>query len=164
MLGKLCHYLRLTGYDTLHADTLPSGRADEDTHLLHLAINSGRMLLTRDKELAQRGGERVISIQADDPLLQMKELLENGWIRAPFRVRMERCTLCNTLLRPATPTEIAETSYAPQNELSQSFSFCPHCHRLFWMGTHARNLQEDLDRMTQNSSATNSSKTGKIRK
>jgi hypothetical protein len=149
MLGKLCHYLRLTGHDTLHADTLPSGRLDEDTYLLQLATNSGRLLLTRDKELAQRGGERAIRILADDPLLQIKELLEGGWIHAPLRVRMKHCTICNTLLRPATHAEITSTPYAPQNELNQSFSFCPHCHRLFWMGTHARNLQKDLEGIKQ---------------
>lgn len=149
MLGKLCHYLRLTGHDTLHADTLPSGKADEDTRLLHLARISGRLLLTRDKELAQRGVDKALIIRADDPLFQIKELLESGWLKAPLRVRMNRCTLCNTLLRPATSTEIARTPYAPKNELNQSFSFCPHCHRLFWMGTHARNLQEDLDRTIQ---------------
>ena len=150
MLGKLCHYLRLTGHDTLHADVLPPGLPNEDTHLLRLATSSGRLLLTRDKELAQRGGNQALGILADDPLLQIKELLDSGWITAPLRVRMKRCTLCNTLLRPATPTEIAKTSYAPQNELNQSFSFCPQCHRLFWMGTHARNLQADLDFITQN--------------
>ena len=154
MLGKLCHYLRLTGHDTLHADTLPSGRSDEDTQLLQLATSSGRLLLTRDKELAQRGGERAVRIQTDDPLLQIKELLENGWMSAPLRVRMKRCTLCNTPLRPATPAEIATTPYAPQNELNQSFTFCPLCHRLFWIGTHARNLQKDLDLTTQNKSET----------
>ena len=150
MLGKLCHYLRLTGHDTLHADSLPAGRADEDTHLLRLATHSGRLLLTRDKELAERGGHRALGISADDPLLQIKELLESGWITAPLRVQMLRCTLCNTLLRPATPAEIARTPYAPRHEMNQSFSFCPECQRLFWMGTHARNLQTDLDFITQN--------------
>ena len=60
MLGKLCHYLRLTGHDTLHADVLPPGLPNEDTHLLRLATSSGRLLLTRDKELAQRGATRPL--------------------------------------------------------------------------------------------------------
>ncbi|MDD1677142.1 MAG: Mut7-C RNAse domain-containing protein, partial [Methanomicrobiales archaeon] len=60
MLGTLTRYLRFMGYDTLSANSLEGGNAAEDTVLLRIAENEGRILLTRDRELARRGGKQAI--------------------------------------------------------------------------------------------------------
>jgi|GEM_PF-4280056 len=56
MLGTLTQYLRFMGYDTRSANELKPGNSREDTELLELAERGDRILLTRDAELARRGG------------------------------------------------------------------------------------------------------------
>jgi uncharacterized protein with PIN domain len=59
MLGRLAHWLRAMGYDTVY-----DGRADDD-RLLALSIADDRILITRDASLATAAGRRgcLIRIQ-----------------------------------------------------------------------------------------------------
>lgn len=144
MLGTLTRYLRFLGYDTLSATTLQSGNKSEDTILLGIASATGRMLLTRDRELAVRGGNLARHFSSDDVLFQVRQLIEEGLISDDVEVRMQRCPLCNSILRLATREEIKNTEYAPQNRMEVSFYWCPQCRRLYWMGSHGRNLTKRL--------------------
>ena len=60
MLGTLSRYLRFMGYDTVSANSIRSGNTREDTLLLQRAVQDHRILLTKDKELARRGGEHAM--------------------------------------------------------------------------------------------------------
>ena len=51
MLGSLAKWLRIMGYDALYLRDLNDGE------ILRRAEEEGRILLTRDKELAHRAGE-----------------------------------------------------------------------------------------------------------
>ena len=144
MLGTLTRYLRFLGYDTLSATTLQPGNKSEDTTLLGIASASGRILLTRDRELAVRGGDLARHFLSDDVLFQLKQLIEEGLISDDPEVRMERCTLCNSILRVATREEIKSTEYAPQNRMELPFYWCPQCRQLYWMGSHGKNLTKRL--------------------
>jgi hypothetical protein len=59
---------------------------------------------------------------------------------------MDRCSLCNTSLRPATDTEVEEAAYVPEERESLEFFLCPGCRRIYWMGSHGRNLSASLKR------------------
>ena len=142
MLGTLTRYLRFMGYDTLSANSLEAGGTREDTALLGIARAEGRILLTRDRELAKRGGEMAVYVEGDDVMAQIRALCSLGLIRPV--VVMDRCSLCNTELRPATDEEIEGAEYAPRERDSLEFFLCPDCHRLYWMGSHGRNLTEAL--------------------
>jgi len=61
MLGTLCRYLRFMGYDTVSATEMAEGNTREDTILLARARAEGRILLTRDRELARRGDTMLSS-------------------------------------------------------------------------------------------------------
>ena len=77
MLGTLTRRLRLMGYDTLSANTLLPGSRREDTVLLEIAMTQGRILLTRDAELARRAGEQGVLIrseQVDEEVAQLTAL------------------------------------------------------------------------------------------
>ncbi|MDD1664765.1 MAG: Mut7-C RNAse domain-containing protein [Methanomicrobiales archaeon] len=142
MLGTLTRYLRFMGYDTLSANSLKAGDTREDTALLGIARAEGRILLTRDRELARRGGELAVFVEGDDVMAQIRTLCSLGLI-SPVVV-MDRCSLCNTELRPATDAEVEVTEYAPEERDSIEFFLCPTCHRLYWMGSHGRNLVTSL--------------------
>jgi uncharacterized protein len=144
MLGTLTRYLRLMGYDTLSANSLEPGDTREDTALLALAREEGRILLTRDRELARRGGDRAVYLESEEVMDQVRTLSSLGLI-TPGLV-MDRCSLCNTPLRPATAAEVREADYVPAVRTALEFSCCPRCRRIYWMGSHGRNLRESLER------------------
>jgi uncharacterized protein with PIN domain len=144
MLGTLTRYLRFMGYDTLSANSLEPGDAREDTALLGIARTEGRILLTRDRELARRGADRAVYLESEEVMAQIRALSSLGLI-TPELV-MDRCSLCNARLRPATEAEVEAADYAPGERDSLEFFLCPGCRRLYWMGSHGRNLQASLER------------------
>ena len=78
---------------------LTKGNAKEDTLLLNLALQENRILLTRDTELATRGKEQAVLVKSDEVMEQVQQLIDRGLIAR--RLRMTRCSLCNTVLREA---------------------------------------------------------------
>ena len=143
MLGTLTRYLRFMGYDTLSANSLRRGNNREDTLILEIAAHDGRVILTRDRELARRGGQDAVLITSEAVLDQVRQLVTEGIIENTH-LRMTRCSLCNNLLRPATMAEVKSTDYAPEQRNDLDFFWCSTCHRLYWMGSHGRNLAERL--------------------
>jgi hypothetical protein len=144
MLGTLTRYLRFMGYDTTSANSLEQGNAREDTALLGIARAEGRILLTRDRELARRGGDQAVYLESEEVMAQIRTLSSLGLI-TPELV-MDRCSLCNTKLRPATDTEVEEAAYVPEERVALEFYLCPGCRRIYWMGSHGRNLRASLMR------------------
>ncbi len=145
MLGTLTRYLRFMGFDVLSANTLRPGNRREDTVLLGIARRGGRILLTRDRELARRGGEQAVLMESEDVLDQVRQLVEAGLIDPDIRLRMKRCSLCNACLRRASEGEIRSTDYAPAQRDDLQFYWCPQCRKLYWMGSHGRKLSERLE-------------------
>jgi uncharacterized protein with PIN domain len=144
MLGTLTRYLRFMGYDTLSANSLEPGDAREDTALLRIARDEDRILLTRDRELARRGGDRAVFLESEDAMAQIRALSSRGLIIP--EVVMDRCSLCNTVLRPATDAEVEGADYVPEERISLEFFLCPSCGKIYWMGSHGRNLRASLRR------------------
>jgi uncharacterized protein len=144
MLGPLTRYLRFMGYDTLSANALQEGNSREDTLLLEIAEGDDRILLTRDRELARRAGDRAVLIQSEQVMEQVEQLVSLELIDPDLT--MDRCGLCNRVLRPATMEEVASAGYAPVHREALAFFWCEECRKLYWMGSHGRNLREDLQR------------------
>ena len=144
MLGTLCRYLRFMGYDTISANALSPGNSSEDTLLIRIAHDEGRVLLTRDRELASRAGSAGILITSDDVIGQITQLRDAACIDP--EIRMTRCSLCNTPLREASLFEIAHADYAPKDNTGFAFFFCPHCDKLYWNGSHGKNLADRISR------------------
>ncbi len=138
MLGTLTRYLRFMGYDTMSASSLTRGNTREDTVLLEIATESNRILLTRDRELARRGGDAAVYIRSEDVLEQVRQLVDLGLVRP--EIRMSRCSVCNARLRPATEREVRETPYAPEGCIDTDFFWCAGCKKLYWMGSHGEHL------------------------
>jgi uncharacterized protein len=142
MLGTLCRYLRFMGYDAESAHSMSEGNPREDTLLLRSAELEDRILLTRDRELARRGGARAVLVSGDDVLDQITVLVERGLIEP--KLRMNRCSICNALLRPARENDISTASYAPKNRRDLSFFWCRNCRKLYWLGSHSEHLKKRI--------------------
>ena len=142
MLGTLSRYLRFMGYNTVSANGFAEGNSKEDTLLLNLARQENRILLTRDAELAKRGKDMAVLVKSDEVMEQVRQLVDRGLIVR--RVKMSRCSLCNTVLREATESEIHGAEYAPRDKQGLVFFWCEPCSKLYWNGSHGKSISERL--------------------
>ncbi|CAJ37915.1 conserved hypothetical protein [Methanocella arvoryzae MRE50] len=145
MLGRLVAWLRIFDYDTLSALELQI-EEDEDRRLVDIALQDGRVLLTRDRglvERAKKAGAIAILISPDKVTDQLCELIKH----VPINTQpvMERCTVCNAGLRRATAEDIRRTKhYVPEHlvEEGKEFWICERCGKIYWMGSHWRNIMK----------------------
>lgn len=136
MLGRLTRWLRLLGYDTAY-----DNHAD-DTELARRARAEGRILLTRDRELARRRGLRTLLIQSEVLEEQVQEV-QNA-LGLPPHPALSRCAVCNTVLEPVTPAEIADLVPPYVLRTQTEFHRCPGCGRTYWPGTHLDTMYAQL--------------------
>jgi uncharacterized protein with PIN domain len=138
-LGKLAKELRMLGFDTIYFQS-------DDTHqLFHLAREEERTILTRNtKLLPKRPEDRVITITEDKPSLQIKELIQKRHISVEKDNLFSRCLLCNVILDDITREEaegkVPDFIFHQQKEFYQ----CPQCGRIYWPGTHHKNMEIKL--------------------
>jgi uncharacterized protein with PIN domain len=134
-LGRLAAYLRLLGLDCVHR-----ARFDDDA-LARVAIEEGRVLLSRDRRLLMH---RAIVhggfVHATDPMEQVPEVLHR--FGAPEAIApFTRCMACNGVLRLAAREEVEERLQPDTREYYTEFRECPDCHRVFWDGSHVRRMR-----------------------
>ena len=136
MLGTLAKWLRILGYDTLFDTTL------NDHELVRLARSEDRVLLTRDRELAQRRGVQtilVISEKLDDQVHQVLADLDLESDQA-----FSRCPVCNEPLEPLDPQAAQARVPAYVAQTQKTFKICPACQRVYWRGTHWQRMDKRL--------------------
>ncbi len=135
MLARLARLLRAAGHDAALA-----GSEHPDRQLILQAEEEGRLLLTRDRQLAASVGAGAFLVTPDRPDDQARLLGESfgvNWLAAPFT----RCLMDNTMLRPARAEEFA----ALPPDLPGPVNTCPACSRLYWPGSHVRRMQRRLE-------------------
>ncbi|MBE9507112.1 MAG: Mut7-C RNAse domain-containing protein [Chloroflexi bacterium] len=140
MLGRLAKWLRLMGYDTAYDN------AATDPELAHRARAEGRVLLTRDHELAARRGLRTLLIQSEILEEQMQEVRDA--LGPPPHPPLSRCAVCNTALEPVSPAEIADRVPPFVLRTQSEFHRCSGCGRVYWSGSHVQMMQKQLNRPT----------------
>lgn len=159
MLGKLSTWLRILGHDTVYAGDINiekenvEGEEDEDKALVALAEDEARILLTRDKNLAssaRKKGVQCVQIKTEDVMEQLKELLLHN-VNINLEPVPVRCSECNARIRKVEEGEeeiLNEKSYVPTSMVGKwQFWVCEGCGRIYWEGSHWRNMRERLRRL-----------------
>lgn len=141
MLGTLAKWLRILGYDTQFDTSL------DDHQLVRLARAEGRVLLTRDQELARRRGIQVLLITSESLDAQIAQVLEELDL-APDR-SFSRCPICNQPLIDIDPETARSRVPVYVAETHKTFRSCPTCQRVYWRGTHWQQMDEQLDRILE---------------
>jgi uncharacterized protein with PIN domain len=141
MLGSLAKWLRILGFDTYYPDV-----SFDDDAVLDIAQQQNRVLLSRDKQLIQRGKKAhlaVLEIQTTNLLEQLTCVLSK--IPVDEHTILTRCTLCNSPLQSIEKTKVKR--YVPQKVYNTrpEFWYCPVCQKYYWMGTHYENMMEKID-------------------
>ena len=141
-LGKLAKGLRMLGYDTVYY-------RGEDRHgLFHLARAQGRVILTRNTKLVPgKPDDKIIFVEEDRPLLQLRELMGKEVLSAGGEDLFSRCLLCNAVLEKATPREVEGSVPDYIFHHQQQFFRCPECRRIYWPGSHHENMRKNVERL-----------------
>ena len=140
MLGSLARWLRLMGYDTRYE------RDSDDSGILERAMLDGRVLLTRDKNLAERAGERglyIDSVDLDDQVGQVA--LAFG---LAFDEDLSRCTVCNGEIAPISKDEASKGVPDGALRSNERFFRCSSCGKYYWKGSHWKNIRKRMAALT----------------
>jgi len=138
MLGKLATYLRMCGYDAAYA---AERGIESDDEVLALAHTEGRVLVTRDRELAARGEQSQL-LSTREVTEQLRELRRSGYDLA-LASEPARCSACNGPLERVDRTE-PTPDYAPETH-EETVWRCRNCGQHFWKGSHWEDVAATLD-------------------
>ena len=144
MLGTLAKRLRFLGYDTLFFNKI------EDSHLVKIALDQNRIIITRDSGLVRRkAASKHIFIESDNLDLQTEAVLSAAGIEANESKPGTRCLLCNVELQPLAKRD-AIGKVPPFIFLAHSkFNQCSNCGRIYWKGSHMKNAMETFENKTE---------------
>ena len=138
-LGGLARLLRMAGFDTIYANTI------HDDEIEERAMEEGRVVLTRDRELLKRRG---IDYGGYVRALHAQEQLEDVFRRYGLAERARPFTLClhcNAPLRRVAKAEVLERLPPAVRASQADFTTCDGCGRVFWKGTHWQRMAAMLD-------------------
>ena len=136
MLGRLARWLRALGYDTRYDANW------DDVSLARLARAEGRLLLTRDRQLAARKGLHSLLVQSDDLGQQLAEVL--GRLGPPTAGAFGRCVICNVTLSELDRASVEGRVPEYVWETHEEFFLCRNCGRIYWRGTHWQQMVKRL--------------------
>jgi uncharacterized protein with PIN domain len=139
MLGALARWLRIIGYDAAYA------KGGGDAEILAMAVCDGRVLLTRDEQLAERSGGRAVLIRSCDLDEQLAQLRDELGVR--YHSDSPRCPLCGNIL--AIETREEASGHVPENSLRSCGGFfrCLGCGHRYWEGSHWKGIMDRLGRL-----------------
>ncbi|MGE5320291.1 MAG: Mut7-C RNAse domain-containing protein [Hyphomicrobiaceae bacterium] len=143
-LGGLARMLRMLGFDTLYDNHF------HDDTIVAVCEQDGRIVLTRDRELLKRRavthGCYVHALKSEAQLREVVERLDLARSARPFTL----CLHCNAPLRPVDKASVLDRLPPKVRMHYDHFSTCDVCGRVYWEGSHWRNMQRLLDGVLPN--------------
>ena len=134
-LRKLSRLLRLLGFDTLHSNDY------EDAKIVAIAVEEGRIILTRDRQLLKHGAvTHGYWVRSTDPIEQAREIVKRFDLSDRIRA-FSRCLSCNGLLSPVEKDDVFERIPPKTAAWLDTYYECESCKKLYWRGTHHERLK-----------------------
>ncbi len=144
MLGKLCKWLRIAGYDSAYA------RRSIPLQIVDRARREERIILTRNtKLLARENLPTHLFIKNDEWDAQLVEVAGAFGLDLEARA-FSRCLACNVEIEPVerrTEVETVVPEYVYRRVVE--FHCCPVCGKVFWSGTHLASMGRRLRAVAQ---------------
>ena len=138
-LGRLAFHLRMLGFDAVYRTDV-----DDDT-LADISIREGRVLLSRDRRLLERGeiirGHRVRETNPRLQLMEIVQRLDLYRLISPFT----RCIRCNSVLQFVDKLAILHRLPPRVIESYSEFRICPGCGKVYWQGTHVQRMKAFIE-------------------
>jgi len=140
MLGKLAKKLRLFGYDSFYSSSI------QDDEIIRLAKNENRILITKDALLSQKAEKqeiRTIQITKNDEIDQFLQINEKEKLgKITVNGSNSRCPVCNGELEYTEKKDVSDKVPTGVFENINDFWKCTKCEKIYWEGTHIKNLQK----------------------
>ncbi|MEM2351064.1 MAG: Mut7-C RNAse domain-containing protein [Thermoproteota archaeon] len=147
MHGYVARWLRIMGYDTVYLNN-----SVKDNEAVRLA-SEGRILITSDIELAKRAeaqGVLVVMVKGLSEQEVLRILVER--FNLIFREDSLRCTVCNGELKTIGLNEVfSMIGFVPRGV--EKFWKCKSCGKVYWKGSHWRNISRQISRLVANGQA-----------
>jgi uncharacterized protein with PIN domain/sulfur carrier protein ThiS len=148
-LGGLARLLRMAGFDTIYRNTL------NDAEVEAIALDDGRAVLTRDRELLKRRGiDYGCYVRALKAEAQLRDVFDRFGLAERVRP-FTLCLSCNAPLRPVAKADVLDRLPPRVAATQDEFSTCDCCHRVFWKGSHWQRMAGVLDTILGDSGAEN---------
>jgi uncharacterized protein with PIN domain len=129
-LGGLARLLRMAGFDTLYDNNY------HDSGIEAIAVNEGRVVLTRDRDLLKRRavthGCYIRALKSPEQLRELFDRLDLASSARPFTL----CMHCNAPLRAIAKAEVSAQLPPAVRASRHEFQTCELCHRVYWKGSH----------------------------
>jgi len=145
MLGTLAKWLRLCGFDTFFTNS-----DIDDKELLDISRNENRILITRSKQIIDKGRKKnlkIIELTTTDLDKQLEIVLKK--VKIDEKLILSRCSLCNTILVTIKKEEVIDKIPKISYENSEKFWFCSKCKKYYWMGSHFDNILMKIKYLTK---------------
>jgi uncharacterized protein with PIN domain len=133
-LGKLAKYLRMAGFDTHYNNQI------EDAEIIDISIQTGRIILTRDKDLLRSAKvKHGYFVRSTSPRKQFIEIINKFDLTSQFSPLI-RCLECNHLLTSVQPSKIKDQLDTYLIQHFNTFYSCEKCGRIYWKGSHYKRM------------------------
>ncbi|OGC38802.1 hypothetical protein A2Y85_08015 [candidate division WOR-3 bacterium RBG_13_43_14] len=129
MLGRLCKLLRMCGIDSEYCN--------RGITILIAARKEDRIILTRNSKFRNKQG--VFFIAPDGPEQQLEIVIKNFQLDAATEL-FSRCLECNRILESIKKTKVRDRVPFYIYAHNPAFFVCPECQRVYWPGSHYKNM------------------------
>jgi len=141
MLGSLAKWLRILGYDTLYVSNDTS-----DEEILDAALRETRVIISRDKLLTRKGKKMNLSV-IEVTSTRLQDQIQQVFQNVVFNDEaiLSRCLICNTILASIDKKKIEGKVPCRILDQHDKFYYCSKCDKVYWMGTHYRNMMNMIN-------------------
>jgi len=147
MLGNIAKKLRLMGYDSRYLPHI------EDDELIKSAKKDNRIIISRDKDLirkAQKYAIKFIFLKNNLEIEQFREIINKLNLKIiEINGDKARCPKCNSKTKSVIKNNIHKKIPNKVLEYNDKFWECTDCNKIFWEGTHIKNLQKFVGELNE---------------
>jgi uncharacterized protein with PIN domain len=141
MLGTLARKLRIYGFDTLYIKHVL------DEMILEIGKIENRIILTKDKMFFQKilkENSDVIFLDSKSNEIEnlVKIFISCNIDKISYSLFNSRCALCNMKTKLISKNDIYVKIPEKVKKSASIFYNCENCKKLYWEGSHIRNIQK----------------------
>jgi len=148
MYGRLTRFLRIFGYDTIYADDLEEYfniSPVPDEKLAEFAIESNRIIITRDYEFHKKYRDQSIFLEGEGVYNYLHQLKIKLQLNYNFEMQTARCSVCNSELEHVKDKNLIINDVKPETfKYIEEFYQCTKCKKVYWKGTHIEKIMKRL--------------------
>src|SRR5690606_6199379 len=113
-----------------------------DDEIVAHSLMQKRIILTKDRGLLKnKSVTHGYWIRANDPKQQLIEVFQRFDLADKIQFLI-RCLICNSKLKKVSKTELDLTLKKEAAKFYDDFFLCPLCNKIYWQGSHYRNMEQ----------------------